>query len=187
MIRSRIKPLGEALRTLADLLDKHGEDIFDKTASWELGPAQGDKHDERGGGLGDAGHERADNAREDRRAARMHAQWLEALTMIDEGQQAARMIGAQVPVENKRRHDAQLLGSLAAEGWCTSCWRDDQHLAPIETRKNGQPYYRDTCRFCGEWKAEHGQYPPLAILVLHHKPGGRISQQQADRLAKRAG
>jgi hypothetical protein len=63
---------------------------------------------------------------------------------------------------------------LVADGWCPSCFRDDQHLSPISIRPStGEPYYRDRCRPCGEWKAANREDPPLEVLRTRHR-GGRV-------------
>lgn len=75
---------------------------------------------------------------------------------------------------------------VAAEGWCRSCWRDEQTCAPVETKPDGSWWYRDLCRWCGAFNAEHGQYPPLSLLQKRHR-GYRISQADIDRaLGRRA-
>lgn len=79
--------------------------------------------------------------------------------------------GAPRPAAAKRRPDMDA-AALVEAGWCKSCYRDDQFLRLIDTRRaTGQRYYRDFCRFCGGFKADHGIEPPLAVLRARHRDG----------------
>lgn len=75
------------------------------------------------------------------------------------------------PDQPERLANRDLLAAqVAAEGWCPSCWRDDQHLQEIELRKStGKPYYRGLCRWCGGWKGDTGSIPPVWIVKKHHR------------------
>lgn len=61
-----------------------------------------------------------------------------------------------------------LAAQVAADGWCISCWKDEQHLTKITTRPSGEPWYKDLCRPCGQYKAENGELPPLDVLRQRH-------------------
>lgn len=53
-------------------------------------------------------------------------------------------------------------------GKCATCWergRDEVH----------DDRYRNACRWCGDWKAAHGQKPPAAIWRIHHEQGKRVT------------
>lgn len=64
---------------------------------------------------------------------------------------------------------------VVAEGWCRSCYRLDKRLEPIETDSQLRRYYREHCRWCGGFRAEHGCEPPLELLRRRHIFGRRIS------------
>lgn len=70
--------------------------------------------------------------------------------------------------------------ATAPDGWCTSCWRDNRTHEPITTRPDGTPYYTGLCRFCGGFRTEYRQLPPLAILRLRHT-GRRITETVINR------
>lgn len=73
---------------------------------------------------------------------------------------------------------------VAVEGWCRSCWRDQQHLEPIAVDRDGQRRYRDLCRRCGEWATAHqNQHPPLAVLRVWHQ-GRRLSEREYRRITR---
>lgn len=77
-----------------------------------------------------------------------------------------------------------LVAQVEADGWCGSCWRHDQHLVPITLRSNGDPYYRSRCKPCGEWRREHNQDPPLAVLEIRHS-GKRLTTAAVARVLAR--
>lgn len=91
---------------------------------------------------------------------------------------ALRRVEKIVAIANpgKAKHLASahiLKAQVGAAGCCVSCWRDDKKMVEVELKRvaNGPdvPYYRDLCRFCGEWKADHdGQLPPVWLLRKRH-------------------
>lgn len=140
----------------------------------------------RGGGLAEAVNDDALRDRIDDRRAGAYQAELDTLTK----RIVADLTRLQVILTDCSRTRADTLGSrdlLAAQagaaGWCVSCWRNDQTLTPIDTRPSGQAYYRDLCRFCGQWKAEHGQVPPMAILKMRHD-GRRITVAAAAKIKR---
>lgn len=84
-----------------------------------------------------------------------------------------------IVVRTQPRHlvGQELLASqVGAEGFCVSCWRNDQRLVEVQKRPNGEPYYRHLCRFCGGWKADTGQIPSLDVIQRRHD-GRRITRK----------
>jgi hypothetical protein len=77
-----------------------------------------------------------------------------------------------------------VLASLVDEGWCTSCYRDRKYHQPIDTKKDGTPYYRDLCKWCGEFKGNHKILPPIELLDLHHQ-SRRISPRILEEALRR--
>jgi hypothetical protein len=119
--------------------------------------------------------DRIDDRREDAAAARYLPE-LQALTRRLEADLArlVRIAGICNPAAPKNLATRDMLvAQVEADGWCGSCWRDDQHLTPVAERPNGTAYYRGRCRFCGEWKANTREDPPLEVLRPHHE-GRRI-------------
>jgi len=68
---------------------------------------------------------------------------------------------------------------LAADGWCTSCHRDNNYCEPVGMNK-GQKVYNDVCRWCGDFRREHKQVPPLALLRARHE-GRRVTLTMVER------
>jgi len=129
--------------------------------------------------------ERIDDRKDDAAAARYHAELSTLTKRIDADlHRLRRIIGICCPSPTKGLASRDMLSAqVAADGWCVSCWKDDQNLTPITMTTGGgkpRPRYKDRCRFCGEWKAEHGQDPPVAILQLMHE-GRRITTAAIER------
>lgn len=175
------------VETLVDL-NRNGDLTWGRASDWTSAgnlPSNGT----RGGGMAEGAEDddRHDDRQEDAAAARYHDE-LDTLTKRIDADCARlrRIIGICAPTPPKQLHNRDLLvAQVAADGWCISCWRDDQHLTPIALRPSGQPYYRDRCRACGEWKAEHGQDPPKLILELRHA-GRRITTADVERALGRS-
>lgn len=183
--RERLAGLMETAET--DLRTDKGVLTWERVEAWTRDgkmPATG----ERGGGVGDAEAEDAARDRMEDAAAARYQDELDKLTKRLEADllRLCRIMDICCPQPSKQLANRDLLAAqVAAEGWCVSCWRDDQHLTPITLRPGGQPYYRDRCRACGEWKAEHGQDPPKMILELRHA-GRRITTADAAKALGRA-
>ena len=96
--------------------------------------------------------------------------------------------GLLMPAQPKRPRTLREIhaagADVAREGWCRSCWRDEQHMTPITLRPTGEPYYRDRCAWCGEFVAAYGQEPPVAVLRKRHE-GRRISEEDIARALQR--
>jgi hypothetical protein len=74
---------------------------------------------------------------------------------------------------------------VATEGWCRSCYRDDQRLEPIDTDRRGNRIYKDVCRWCGRFRREHEMDPPLEIVRYHHRYG-RVPAHLVDKAVTKA-
>ena len=122
----------------------------------------------------------------DRRDAALTAKYQKELGMISsridrDMARVERIIELCNPPKPAELRSKELLAAqVAADGWCVSCHRNDQTLTPIQVQPSGVPFYRDLCRFCGEWKAEHRALPPLPILVLRHA-GRRVTTADVDK------
>ena len=171
--------LADHLTNTAQAVRARGDVTWGRVHDWTL-PGRMPARGERGGGMGPgAPDERIDDRREDAAAARYHTE-MQALTKRLDADLArlTRIISICCPVPPKTLANRDLLAAqVAADGWCVSCWRDDQHLTPITTQRtrNGTevPLYKDRCRWCGEWRSHSRQDPPLDVLQAHHE-GRRI-------------
>lgn len=165
----------ELALTLAVLKSEQGPLIWQRAKDWTR-VDQIATDSTRGGGVGEAA---SDTQIEDRHldaiASRYHAE-LDKLTdrIAADLHRLRRISTITSPAPARTLASKELLAAqVAADGWCISCWRDDQHLHPISKRPNGDPYYTDLCRACGEWKATNGELPPLDVLKTRHA-GGRV-------------
>lgn len=170
-----VRALLAALSGATGHLWDHGDLLWQRTADWEktkrIAPPSLREDDEEQVSDREAeerqGDALADRFRpEVRQLAKRIRTDLARLAQID-----AIVIRAQ-PERLKNRD--LLAAQAAADGWCLSCFRDDQFLSPIAVRPGtNQPYYRDRCRPCGEWKSANGEDPPIDVLRTRHR-GGRV-------------
>lgn len=129
---------------------------------------------ERGGGMADGADpvERIDDRQEDARASRYRDELASLTTRLDADLHRLERVIAiccPPPVGKLGNRDLQVV-QVAAEGrFCASCYRDAGYLEEVAEGR-----YRSRCRFCGDWRGEHGQDPPKPILVLRHS-GRRIT------------
>jgi hypothetical protein len=176
--------LGDLLEAAMHDVRSNGDLTWDRVSDWTV-TGQMPSRGERGGGMADGEpDDRIDDRKEDAAAARYHDE-LSALTRRLEADlhRIVRIIGICCPTPTRLASRDMLSAQVAADGWCVSCWKDDQNLTPITMTTGGgkpRPRYKDRCRFCGEWKAEHGQDPPLPILQLMHD-GRRITTAAIER------
>jgi hypothetical protein len=154
----------------------HGEKTWQRTWDWTrvTTPPRPGIH---GGGMSDGSRsdDAIDRAQEDAQAARYYAE-LKAITVRLVADLNRLMVLHVIcdPDGPKRLTNRDLMSAqVAADGWCVSCFRDDE-LLPIALRPNGQPFYKDLCRWCGEWKGANGELPPMDVLRARRR-GSRIT------------
>lgn len=169
-----MQALEDDLRRTLLLFPDKADLMWSRTVDWQR--IRPPSTEERGGGSGGAA---SDQAVEDRlgdaAAARYHDE-LKALVrrLTTDLRRLQRIAGIVLPAQPRKIQGRDMLAAqVAAEGWCVSCWRDDQYLHPIEKDPKGHKRHRDLCRFCGGWKAEHGDLPPMDVLRRLHE-GRRI-------------
>lgn len=184
-----VQRLAQQLRRTATLLDDHGTLMAQRASDWTQPPRQGEGHQwTRGGGLSDP-DQPSDDARtdrlEDHRAGRYHDELTTLLARLDAD--SARLAALQrilIPDSPQRLGTADMqIAQLVVDGWCGSCARDtsatdEPHLQAVAAGR-----YADRCRFCGDFRAEHKQDPPLQLLKAKHKAdreGKRLSTKVVD-------
>lgn len=189
-----IRRIAARMATLGTELEQKGERARTVLHGWGHGPRQptGDK---RGGGFGDIyADERALETKRRARAAELHDEYLTKLNQLDRLiTETERIIDVACPpniaeVKNRRTQDLDPItaADAAAAGWCRSCWRNDQQMVPITTQtKTGLRYYRDYCKWCGEFEAAHNIEPPPELLQMRHD-GRRITATDVDKAIARA-
>lgn len=171
----------EELTKLADLPNM--DVLWQRTVDWQR--IEKISNETRGGGSGEAASEDVIADRiGDATASRYHDEVAHLVKALhDSAARLARIHQIVMPGQPRRLQGKDMLVTqVAADGWCVSCWRHDQTLVPIALRTSGpdkgKAYYRDRCRFCGGWKAEHGQDPNMDTLERHHD-GRRIVKRTA--------
>lgn len=181
--RADLPRLGASLGVLGTLLERDGQTAWDRMDGWQHGPRKAPQTGERGGGGGEAGAEdRKDEAIQRARAARHFQEFRADLAALDRlVTSLLRRIDVACPpnpAEMKNRTgelEPVTPADVAAAGWCSSCWRNDQQMVVREKAKKSGLYYSPTlCRWCMDVKRTYGVEPPLEMLKLHHA-GRRIS------------
>lgn len=190
--------LADDLQDVAVLLRANGGATWGRCDDWETArmprpvePSDDEQEEAERAGRSEVDE---DDRRDDAAASRYRAE-LNAVTKrltADAARLKTIMAVCNPPRPKRLANRDLLLAQVAAEGWCTSCWRDEENLTAITLRpekdpmKKRHPFYRDTCRDCGDYKKEHGQYPPKMLLELWHAPGGKARVTVAD-MAKALG
>lgn len=104
--------------------------------------------------------------REKRQAARYLAELRTLTERIDSDLHRLRRLAAIAnpgqPVRLK--HGDMTAAQLIADGWCPSCFRDDNQLVPL-----GAGRYADRCRPCGDYRAREGHDPSVEELRIMHR------------------
>lgn len=176
--------------TLGDLTWQRCDDWTDATMPRLVEPLS-DEQEERAR----AGRSEDDETRRrDEAAAARYKAELSALTKRLEADIArlTRIIGICNPQKPKElRRGDRTAAQVLAEGSCPTCWRigvdEAITLRPEkDPEKVARPYYKDRCKWCGEWRAEHGQDAPLSILRIHHTPGRHLTTADVAKALGRA-
>lgn len=191
--RSDLPRLGASLGLLGTLLEAKGQLAYDTMYGW-TGPRPMPSRGERGGGGSEI---QAEDRRLEQvqraRAARHFDEWKADLNALDDlAQSLLRRIDVACPphpaeLRNRKTDDLDPVtaADVAAAGWCSSCWRNDQQMVPIEKDRHGLRFYRDYCRWCGEFKARQKIEPPVELLRLRHE-GRRITEADVAKALKAA-
>ena len=117
----------------------------------------------------------------DRAAARVR-RLVDVLLPPQPGTQPAQCETCGAPTHRPRKRDRRATGlDVAIEGWCRSCYRDDQRLVPIDTDRRGSRHYNDVCSWCGRFRVAHRQLPPVAVVRHRHVHGGRVPTSVVDQ------
>lgn len=146
--------------TLGDLRN-HGALTWQRVEDWvRIDRSTNDSN--RGGGVGNAKTDDRLKEQLDDTQASAYFPELATLTarLYADLNRLRRIIAIANPAAPKAQPDAG----------CRSCFRDAGIYEPVYAGR-----YRNACRFCGEWRAEHGDWPPLHVIRWRHRhPGKRV-------------
>ena len=150
-----------ALQTTERKVHTHGDVTWGRIGDW-VKPQRPPSDDSRGGGVRDGkSDDRLHEEHLDRQASRYNSE-LDKLTDrlaadLNRLQELIRIANPEVP------------RSEIGAG-CRSCQRDGGRYEPIAPGR-----YKHACRFCGDWRGEHGDWPPLAVVRWRSKnPGKKV-------------
>lgn len=166
-------------RTLGERIRDHGEGVWDLLHDWEKAVPPVSPRDEPDDDQEDRVDTRSAEATrdwlEDARAARWFAEYRSLLAQIEAPLRRLHRLHDLATVEDRKHRnddgtwDPALAQEAAQAGYCASCWRLDQQLVEIETDRHGHRYYRDWCRTCGAFHAEHGVLPTIGLLRIRQR------------------
>lgn len=169
-----VDKLCQHLTTTTRDLEHLGASTWKRFDEWADSPKQA-RDILRGGGLGEArSDDDTENARLDRLAAGYHRE-LDQLTRRVEADLARlrQLLRIANPDRPRSLRPGELTDSqLVADGWCPSCFRDDQHLAPVAEGR-----YKDRCRGCGDLRGRERRDPTMDELRLMHSRGKPLRQR----------
>lgn len=155
----------DQLETLAELLARelhtHGTTTWQRAADW-VEEQRRRTDDARGGGVGSGITDYALTERLDAKQASAYQAEIAAIgnRLYADMTRMRRIIEIANPETPRSEIGAG----------CQSCHRDGGRYEPIHAGR-----YRLACRFCGEWRAEHGEWPPLPVVRWRGRnPGKRV-------------
>lgn len=134
-----------------------------------------------------------EDRRGDAQAAAYFAEWKALVKRLAaDVARADRLMEIANPPDRRRlKHGEKQAAQIAAEGMCVSCWRGGEKQE-IELRPESdpevpaKPYYKDLCRWCGTFKATHGQLPPASLVAKHHRVGEHVTTADVAKALGRA-
>lgn len=187
--KADLHQLAAQLRLAGELLEANGETVWDTTKSWEPGPRAmntdpggGNRWEDNDDVIDPIPNDPTGEAATDADQDTSHRDLRAALnTIATSSTDLLRLLQVATPRIPERDPQHLVNQQLIADGWCTSCYRDNGYLEPIGTKPDGTPYYRGLCKWCGEFKARNKkQLPPENILRWRHE-GRRITPQMEER------
>lgn len=164
----------DKLKTLTDTVTRalhtHGSTTWQRAADWVKEPRRHDTA-ERGGGVGN-GH--TDKALEEHRLDKQASTYQAELAAISKRLYAdLTRLHRIIEITNPEVPRSEIGAG------CQSCYRDAGRYEPVHEGR-----YRRACRFCGEWRAEHGEWPPLAVVRWRGKnPGKKVPLKIVEQAA----
>lgn len=167
---------------------------WDAMAGWKPGPQPAPSSGVRGGGGSETqAEDRRAEAAQARSAAKRFEEFRAHLAALEKyAREVMRDIDIACPPDleelKSRRtgtYEADTAADVAADGWCASCWRNDQQMVRREKDRRDMYFYKSYCRWCGLFKAKHGIEPPLPLLEARHA-GHSISLEEVEKAIKAA-
>lgn len=183
------------LRKAADLLDESGTTAWETTSAWARGAGIASYDPETGGNRWwedehgnvypvptDPTGDRALTVEEVNGLHDLYRRHLDqALNLADRLVSDVETATPRTPRQVADRD--RLAAQVGSEGWCSSCYRNAGRLEPQAMHPNGNTRYQGECRWCHDFKHEHGRYPTLQLLEKRHS-GRSIT---ADDIARALG
>lgn len=175
--RADIPQIAALARLAGELLEAHGHEAWDTTVEWDRGVSAADlTGTSHSGGISDPTGTVAATAA-DRGCDPQHHRRLRQL--LDQLATTSRLVVDLLAQTNPAltvRPVRPLDDTVADDGWCISCHRDDRWCEPISDNYTA----KKLCRWCGDFAGAHGFLPPVDILRDRHQ-GKRITKQRVEQ------
>lgn len=156
----------DKLEMLSELLTRdlhtHGAPTWRRVGDWVAEQRHLEADSSRGGGFG---HAVTDKALEERQGNRQASAYQAEVAALSKRLYAdMTRLRRIIEIANPEIPRAEIGAG------CQSCQRDGGRYEPIHAGR-----YRLACRFCGEWRAEHGEWPPLTVVRWRGRnPGKKV-------------
>ena len=175
--RADIPQIAALARLAGELLEAHGHEAWDTTVEWDRGVSAatltGTSHS---GGISDPTGTVAATAVDRGRDPQHHRRLRQLLDQLATTSRLVVDLLAQTNPALTVRPVHPIDESVADDGWCISCHRDDRWCEPISSHYSG----KKLCRWCGDFAGAHQMMPPLDIIRDRHR-GKRITKQRVEQ------
>jgi len=183
--------IAATMRLAGELLDAHGHEAWRTTLEWQTGAKTASYNPDPTGQQSancstppcpDCPHPVPSDPTGEAAIHRTPTHHRDLIRGVEAGYKAAVEIITRVNATNPAltvRPALQLDATVADDGWCVSCHRDDRHCEPISENYTS----RKLCRWCGDFRGAHGFLPPVDILHDRHQ-GRRITKQRVDEAVR---
>lgn len=171
--------LHEQMQTAEAILVRSGSLMWQRADDWR-------KHKRlpndstRGGGTGEAvGLDKMRERMEDQQAGAYYDELATLSDRLSADLNRLRFLEKILVPDKPRplRPGDMTTAQLIADGWCPSCFRDNDHLAPLAEGR-----YSDRCRPCGETRGRERRDPTLEELRIMHAKGKSLRQRIVDTI-----
>lgn len=169
---SMIEPdaLASLLTATAHELATHGATTWQRSDDWVRADRRPIEATRGGGFPGALSDDALERIIGDRQASAFQAKLAKTIESLAA---EAAVLRALIRIANPETPRAEIGAG------CQSCFRDGGRYEPIHEGR-----YRRACRWCGEWRAEHGDWPPLAVVRWRGRnPGKRVPVKVVEEAA----
>lgn len=137
--------------------------VWSRTVDWLK--SQQPSNGERGGGLAEPTDDLLQERKDDRQASRYYEEVRTiAARMLADTRRLNNLRSVFLPKQPRQIQGREMtLAQVAAEGWCTSCFRWDNTIKEREKSARGY-HHKELCDLCHGFLSDHGVLPPIPLI-----------------------